>query len=364
MSRPVTRGTYHRSCTECGWANAYATERVADYALSRHRCSTHLARVARAERVQARIDRDDPPKPCPHKDTEHVHGTHACYVLDACRCKRCRDANRVYEENRRRLHAYGRFNSLIDAEPARAHVRHLTEQGMGLKQIVKASGISSGSMTKLMYGLNATNGRPARPPAKRIRPDTAARILAVNLTLADGAQIDGTGTRRRLRALVAIGYSIASLGAALGTDNIHRTIHHHGKVLHSTATATRALYDQLSMTPCLGTDWHSKSAATRARNYAAANGWLPPLEWDDDLIDDPTHIPTPAHATATRCHDQNLDEIAIYRRMHGDKTIRLSKAEKDELVRRRSAAGRPLAECERVTGVNAHRHLVDRKAAS
>lgn len=37
----------------------------------------------------------------------YEHGTHAAYVLDRCRCDRCRQANKLYERDRARLHRAG-----------------------------------------------------------------------------------------------------------------------------------------------------------------------------------------------------------------------------------------------------------------
>lgn len=39
------------------------------------------------------------------------------------------------------------------------------------------------------------------------------------------------------------------------------------------------------------TGQREKIAAARARNYAWANGWAPPLAWDDDVIDLPDGKP-------------------------------------------------------------------------
>ncbi len=96
--------------------------------------------------------------------------------------------------------------------------------------------------------------------------------------------VDPCGTHRRIRALMALGHSGATISATVGYSRSHAT-----EVLKSTcwllpgtvATYRRA-YDHLSMVP--GT-----SAVTRAR--AAARGWPTPLAWDDANIDDPDAQP-------------------------------------------------------------------------
>lgn len=51
-----------------------------------------------------------------------------------------------------------------------------------------------------------------------------------------------------------------------------------------------------------------------------------------------------------------LDEVAIGRRLAGDRDVRLTRAEAAEAVRRWMATGRSLGECQRETGINPYRH--------
>lgn len=55
--------------------------------------------------------------------------------------------------------------------------------------------------------------------------------------------------------------------------------------------------------------------------------------------------------------DGIIDQVAIERRMAGDRSVQLTAAERVELVRRWKAANRPLDECEHVTGMNVRRNL-------
>lgn len=61
-----------------------------------------------------------------------------------------------------------------------------------------------------------------------------------------------------------------------------------------------------------------------------------------------------------RPEDGLIDEVAIERRMQGDKAVPLTRTERVELVRRWVAAGRSRSDCARVTGVNAGRYLIKR----
>lgn len=356
MTRPVKRGTFRRWCRVCGWKGTYATAAKGDYAKKRHSCKRWIARAeaaTRGEQLRARVDRT--PKPCLHKQANHQHGTYACYTLDGCRCLPCAQAVREYEQNRVRQQAYGRWNGLVDAEPSRRHVRALMDAGMGLKRIVAVSGIPQGQLWKLMYGKKRPDG--SQVPSKRVRPSTEARILAVRLDLADGARVDSIGAVRRLQALVALGWSQSKVANRLGILPANFTPVIQGR--RSTITvahdkAVRALYDDLSMRLPPEVEWRDKIAAARARNYAKARGWLPPLAWDDDQLDDPECRPAPLRERGL-VHDEVLDEAAIYRRSHGDREVRLSKAEAAELVHRWANSGRSLADCERVTGIKVDR---------
>jgi transcriptional regulator with XRE-family HTH domain len=138
--------------------------------------------------------------------------------------------------------------------------------------------------------------------------------------------IDGTGTNRRLQALAALGWSQSELASRLGFtfQNVSR-LATEARVNRDTAAKVRALYDELSMTP---------GPSVRAQREAQRKGWPVPLAWDDDKIDDPAARPSKmvAHRPAA------LDEIAVQRASRGER-VRLSRAERAEVVRRLTAAG-------------------------
>lgn len=301
------------TCSECGWRSSPCRSQTqADYALRRHSCAKELARQASARRGRARkaaVDRT--PKPCGHNRANHQHGTHACYVLDKCRCEPCAAANAAYERRRARNRAYGR-TPYVDAEPTRAHVRELMAAGIGLKRIGTLSGISHGVLWKLLYGCPRADGT-TRPPARRVRWETAVRLQAVRATfdtLAGGARVDPTGTRRRIHALVAVGWSMSKLCECLGMHrgNFNKTLAAE-TVTARTARAVRALYDELWDQLPPRAEWRDKIAYSRSVNLAKTRGWAPPMAWDDIDTD-----PEPCHATA---EGEYLDEVLVERLMAG-----------------------------------------------
>jgi transcriptional regulator with XRE-family HTH domain len=343
---------YAVACTDCPFTGTYASQAKADHAHRRHSCERHRQRAADTARGLARhaaIDRT--PKPCLHKEADHQHGSYACYVLDLCRCLPCAAANNDYESNRLRQQAYGRWNGLVDAEPARVHVRRLMAQGMGLKRICAVSDVSQGQVWKLLYGKKRQDG--SRTPSKRITPRVEANILAVRLDLADGAKIDSTGAVRRIQALVALGWSQSKIAARLGILRSNFTELAQGRtgitVVHE--KAVRALYDEWSMQLPPETGHRDKIAAARSRNYAAVRGWEPPLAWDDETIDDRAAAP---YMTG-EVDAVYVDQAAVQRRLGGDKSVPLTRPERAEVVRRLLAQGVTKNDIERRTGINPHR---------
>lgn len=222
--------------------------------------------------------------------TQRPHGSNAKYVFDKCRCTDCHAANRREANHRNRQIAYGRWQPYVDAQPVREHVQTLLDAGLGWHRVADLAGVSRGTVEKLLYGARYRG----LTPSKRIRPENADKLLAVKATpdaKADGALTDGTGTRRRLQALVRAGWPQSRLAAELGMDrtNFNKTINT-DRVRVSTATATRTVYDRL---------WRqdprehavSNNTWSRTVNLAKAKGWAPVGCWDDDTIDNPEAIP-------------------------------------------------------------------------
>lgn len=97
--------------------------------------------------------------------------------------------------------------------------------------------------------------------------------------------VDATGTRRRLQALVALGWPQGAIANCMGISrqNLNLLLYSsHATVQQRTHERALAAYRALSMQPGPG---------KHARTVAEKNGWAPPLAWDDDTIDDPAARP-------------------------------------------------------------------------
>jgi len=251
---------------------------------------------------------------CAHPRVTHEHGAYAAYVLDKCRCDPCREANRVHSAARRRQLMYGR-DWLTDAAPVREHILELGHQGMGWKTVAAAAGISASTVNNVLYGRyrNDPTRPDHRPAALRVNRTAAAKLLSVRLELAEHTPVDATGTLRRLRALVTLGWSISELGRRLDKtpSNMHTMIWS-PQVLEVTRRRVAALYDELWDAPPVTTTKEQRQSASRARNYAAAHRWAPPLAWDDDTIDDPDAAPEGMSAVRPlSIHEQVVELLEI-----------------------------------------------------
>ncbi len=155
-------------------------------------------------------------------------------------------------------------------------------------------------------------------------------------------QVSSVGTRRRLQALMAIGWDQHSLAAEVGVTNTRISNLVRGinpEVTSQTAARVARVYDRLSMSARDGT-----KAARYARTVARRQGWPPPLAWDD--IDNDLQ---PQAGDGV-----DLDEVVVDRILAGDR-LDATPAERAEVVRRWLNTGRPLADLERLTGWNGAR---------
>ncbi|MGA4726270.1 hypothetical protein ACPB67_02520 [Micromonospora taraxaci] len=161
---------------------------------------------------------------------------------------------------------------------------------------------------------------------------------------AEPRRIDGTGTRRRIQALWAIGHASTTIGHAAGDMsgfNIQRLATRR-YVSRGSLNAIRLAYQRLSLQT--GT-----SIVTRKR--AAAAGYAPPLAWDDDTIDDPNAQPQLGDPDA-----DVIDEVAVRRALEGER-ITLTTAERDHAVAAGLSRGMSTAELARRLRISGTRAL-------
>ncbi|MCI2423879.1 hypothetical protein MOQ72_41410 [Saccharopolyspora sp. K220] len=138
------------------------------------------------------------------------------------------------------------------------------------------------------------------------------------------ARINAIGAKRRIRALQAIGYSLADLAQRLGYTSeasFSRMFQLPG-ISRERHRRIVVLYDQLSMTP--GPSRRSVKAAQR-------KGWPPPLAWEGVDIDDSDAEAITAEDTGGR---DDVDHVAVLLAVRGelDNPAHLSLADRRAVV--------------------------------
>lgn len=202
-------------------------------------------------------------------------------------CHDCRRTNRAYDRRRRTAIRNGTWLYPVPVEQIRAHITQLRTQGMTVAAISRAANVSIRTLADIIH---------IRRRTRQVHGATAAAVLAVTAPTRpplDAGFVDPAGTMRRIQALVAIGYPLSEQARRLGKQTQQVWEWAYGKqasVHETTAHAVAALFEELSATP---------GKSVRARNDANRRGWMPPLAWEDDEIDNPDGQPAidaPEHA--------------------------------------------------------------------
>lgn len=163
----------------------------------------------------------------------------------------------------------------VPAATAAAHARKLLDAGWAVAQIERETGVDRHTIRDIAEGRQ-----------EWMRPDSETQLLALPIgpppTQRD---IDGTGTRRRIQALVAIGYTLASLAPEVGISQYALA-----RIARGEQVAVRSV-TAASVARVYRTRVKAAGPSKRARSMAVARGWHGPLAWDEDTIDDPDAAP-------------------------------------------------------------------------
>jgi len=146
------------------------------------------------------------------------HGERWAYAR-GCRCDPCCDGNAEYE--RRRM-AGGIETDLVDAGPARAHLKMLLARGAGQKPLARAAGVNVKSIVAIAAG-----------EVSRIRPEREALILALTHDAAAehtgagawGGTVDPGPTWKLLDWMIMRGWPKAWISREIGQDGRALQLH-------------------------------------------------------------------------------------------------------------------------------------------
>jgi hypothetical protein len=144
-------------------------------------------------------------------------------------------------------------------------------------------------------------------------------------------RVPALGTQRRIRALMALGWSSTALATEGGWSSnreVQNLLYARQYVYRQTARRVSELYERLCMT-------EGPSPVTRL--HAERNGWPKPLAWDDVDTD-----PAPrGQRSRSYCNYDSahiLDEATVIRVLAGE-NLPTNRAEKTEIMRRWLASG-------------------------
>lgn len=311
-----------KPCTTTGCTNKPVARRL---------CHKHYQAAWKAGDLTAHAKL--PPREKKHNHecpADHRHAeVSTCYIQHQCRCAPCTDAHAARERTRKKQKAYGRFDSgLVDVTEVREHVLMLGEFGIGYKRVAQLAGFKSSTPVRTIIWGRQDPGPRYGEMQKRVKRETAEKILAVKPSidfLAGGAIIPARGVHRRLQALVARGWSQSKLAGRLGVERSnfglmmqrsHVTVDLHRRVV--------ALFDELWNQVPPHTAWRDSIAYSRTIRYARERRWLAPLAWDD--IDNDVEPPVPDD-------EGGIDEMAVVLALQGER-VRLTPEERRECVRR------------------------------
>lgn len=174
---------------------------------------------------------------------------------------------------RYRLHT-GRYG-YRDATTARRHIDALRRLGWTWQGIADNAGLST------WVAHNVDRGR-----TRRLLPESEAALLRVPLIEFGSLRgVDHCGSRRRLQALMWLGWSAGDIASRIGyrRSTVYNAATERGGISVRFAQSIAALYEQISHLP-----GPSKQTATKARR----RGYAPPLAWDDEKIDNPRCRPS------------------------------------------------------------------------
>lgn len=184
-------------------------------------------------------------------------------------------------------------------------------------------------------------------PEKIVNRRTRDRILAV-----DGWTY--VGIVRRLRALHRIGWSSRALAPEVGcTVEVLRKLTAGGCrdfITHQVGEAIVDTYARLHMTPI-----RTGRGPSRAINRAVAEGWPPPLAWDN--IDDPDERPEGLRRDWHSGPGHNEIDFAVVDRVLAGENLPTTSAERAEICRRWVASGGSLRRLEKRLGWKPDRYF-------
>ena len=216
------------------------------------------------------------------------HNSITCVKVHGCQRVECRERLNAYYRTWRS----SRKNPvLIDAEPVRRHLELLAAANVGPTRVATLTGLALETVAGFVRPYSSGTRRYGRK--RKVHPDVAAKILALDPETTTPGIVDATGSIRRIQALCAAGWPMLHLAGRLGiNERTVRMLPRQSRMTARLAAQIAAMYEELRQQKPRA---HGVSATSikRARNRAKANRWPTIAYWADrmDAIDDPHFEP-------------------------------------------------------------------------
>jgi hypothetical protein len=224
-----------------------------------------------------------------------------------------REAYTRWDRNRRILKAQGRWEPFVSAQPVRERIWAMNAAGMPTMALELRLRLPEGSLDALMWKRQGQF-------SQKVRRETAEAVMGYWPVLEDypgHCLIDATGTRRRVQALITLGWTQVFLREKIGVSKkAFQRLLTNSRVTADLARRVVPLYDELWKRPPYVTEV-SALAAGKVRRQAQQAGFFGPLAWDDDQIDDPAAIPQTDAPAPVASEGPNLAS----RWIHGEAVI-------------------------------------------
>lgn len=199
--------------------------------------------------------------------------TRTCNCL---RCPKCRD--REQSRTRIRMKRAGTWNPWIPAQPVIDHIQTLRDHGLSYRQIGKLTDTPRQTIEHIHRYGRAKVDRDIATRILNTKPRPSSSIPSDHLS-------SPVGARRRIQALMALGYTQTEIARRVGSSSEHISVISRGvtgSIHNDLNDRISKVYDEL---------WTRPGPSKRGRDRARRQGYISPLGWDDDTIDDPTAEP-------------------------------------------------------------------------
>lgn len=249
-----------------------------------------------------------------------------------CACDDCK----VLRWRRNKYFKAGKF-SRVPAEVAEARVFGWLDDGFEAEWIASACGISPTAIHRA-----ARHHRQGIP--WQVGPARSEQIMRADIWSATTGRCPSIGTTRRLQGLAVNGWTLEHIFELTGVPETSLSPVQRGarkRVSASIYHPVRDLFERI------GDDvGPSTKGATRAQR----RGWWPPAAWDNPDTD--PDLEPELGVFSTRI----VDDVVIERILAGEH-LRANAAEKAEVIRRWTAAGRSLNSLVDQTGWRVHAYI-------